>query len=90
MKDIEVTRPLRRRLSALKLACRVLLARVRHFRVRARIRAKARRGEKIRVVFLESEVAKWKTQPLFDLMKEDPHYEPVMAIFRRDRSESEP
>ena len=78
------------RLSALKIACCVLLARVRHFRVRARIRAKARRGEKIRVVFLESEVAKWKTQPLFDLMKEDPHYEPVMAIFRRDRSESDP
>lgn len=82
--------PLRRRLSAIKLDCRVLFARLWHWRVRNRIRAKARRGEKIRVVFLESEVAKWKTQSLFDLMKDDPHYEPVMAIFRRDRSTSDP
>ncbi len=76
-----------RRLSALKLALRVQLARLWHGRVRARIRAKVRRGEKIRVVFLVSEVAKWKTQSLFDLMKADPHYEPVMAIFRRDWSD---
>lgn len=77
------------RLSAFKIDVLVQLARVRHARVRARIRAKARCGEKIRVVFLESEIAKWKTQSLFDLMKEDPHYEPVMAIFRRDRSDGD-
>lgn len=61
-----------------------LLMRVYHFCVLKRVKAKVQKGEKLRVAFIESEIAKWKTQSLFDLMKSDPHYEPFMLICRRD------
>ena len=60
---------------------------INHRRVLWRIRRKIARGEKIRVAFVESEIAKWKTQSLFDLMKADEHYAPFMLICRRDGDE---
>ena len=36
--------------------------------------------EKIRVLFLVSEISKWKTQTLFDLLKINPKYEPIIAL----------
>lgn len=53
----------------------------------ARVRRKVRRGKKLRVAFVDTEVAKWKTQSLFDLMAADEHYEPFMLICRRDGDE---
>ena len=53
-----------------------------------RIRRKVKKGERVRVLFVESEMSKWKSQSLFALMKADPHYEPLMAIYRRDKSEN--
>lgn len=53
----------------------------------ARIRRKLWRGEKLRVAFIDTEIAKWKTQSLFDLMVADVHYEPFMLICRRDGDE---
>lgn len=54
------------------------------------IRRKVNRGEKIRVLFIDSEVAKWKTQSLFAMMKADRHYSPVVGISRRDADADKP
>lgn len=54
----------------------------------ARVRGKVRRGERLRVAFVDTEIAKWKTQSLFDLMVADEHYEPFMLICRRDGDEN--
>ena len=45
-----------------------------------RIRQKACEEEKIRLLFLVSEPAKWKAQSLFDILSADSRYEIVVAI----------
>ena len=77
-----------RSLRGLKLEFRVQFARVYHFRDIWRIRRKVRRGEKIRVLFLDSETAKWKVQTLFELFERDGRYEPLVGISRRDVDEN--
>lgn len=76
------------KMSEVKWPVLVVVARFHHWRVLQRIRRKIGRGEKLRVAFVESEIAKWKTQSLFDLMKADEHYEPFMLICKRDRDET--
>lgn len=49
-----------------------------------RIRNSVLRKRPIRVIFLVSDVAKWKCQSLYDLMKDDTMYEPIIGIMRRD------
>jgi hypothetical protein len=49
-----------------------------------RLRRKHKRGEKIKVLFIDTEVAKWKAQSLYLLMKERPDFEPIIGISRRD------
>jgi len=36
--------------------------------------------KKIKVLFLVNEISKWKTQSLYDLMKNSPYFEPVIAL----------
>ena len=43
-------------------------------------RGKLKRKEKIRVMFLVSELAKWKMQSLYDLMEGSEFFEPFLAI----------
>lgn len=81
------SRNLWRKMSDVKWHCIVVFTRFYHWRNRNRVRRKIARGEKLRVAFVESEIAKWKTQSLFDLMKADEHYEPFMLICRRDIDE---
>ena len=76
------------KMSEVKWTVLAVIARFHHWRVLQRIRRKIGRGEKLRVAFVESEIAKWKTQSLFDLMKADEHYEPFMLICKRDRDEA--
>lgn len=49
-----------------------------------RIRNKVRRRESIKVIFLVSEVAKWKCQSLYDLMRENENFTPIVGIMRQD------
>lgn len=63
----------------------VLYAKFAQSLVLARIRRKLRDGnEPIKVVFLVSEISKWKCQSLYDLMKAHPRFEPVIGIFMQD------
>ena len=73
-----------RGLRMLKLELRVQFARFYHHRAVQRIRRKVRRGDKIRVLFLDSETAKWKVQTLFELLDRDDRYEPIVGISKRD------
>ena len=47
--------------------------------VRRRIRQRKANG-KIKVLFMVNEPSKWKTQSLYDLMKESGRYEPVIGV----------
>lgn len=62
----------------------VFVARIAHVVILSRIRRKILCGEKIRVAFVDSEIAKWKSQSLYDLMVKDAHYEPFILAARRD------
>jgi len=41
---------------------------------------KEQKKDKYRVLFLVNEIEKWKTQSLYDLLKEDNRFEPIIAI----------
>ncbi len=41
---------------------------------------KKQKKDKYRVLFLVSEIEKWKTQSLYDLLKKDDRFEPIIAI----------
>lgn len=41
---------------------------------------KKQKKDKYRVLFLISEIEKWKAQSLYDLLKKDEHFEPIIAI----------
>ena len=73
-----------RGLRMVKLELRVQIARFYHHSAVRRIRRKVRRGDKIRVLFLDSETAKWKAQTLFELLDHDDRYEPIVGISKRD------
>ena len=45
-----------------------------------RCRDKLKNGEKLRVVFLVSDLAKWKTQSLYDMMSQSEEFCPIVAI----------
>lgn len=73
--------------NSLKQNCRVQLARLYHMRAVRRIRTKVKLGQRIKVLFIDSEISKWKAQTLFDLMKQDANYEPIIGVTIRDFSE---
>lgn len=81
---VAVTRLLR----AMKQESLVQIARFYHVRALWRIRRKVRRGAKIRVLFLDSETAKWKVQTLFERMANDERFDPTVGISRRDMDEN--
>lgn len=54
----------------------------------ARIRRKSRQGEKIRVLFLVNETAKWKAQSIFDLLSKDARYKVSIAVSIGDTDSS--
>lgn len=55
-------------------------------RLLIKLRKKAK-TEKLKVAFVCSEAPKWKCQSLYDLMIEDPHFEPFILSSKRDVSE---
>ena len=64
----------------LRLAKRVTACKMRYVAQVKRIRQKAVRGEKIRVLFIVSEIAKWKEQKLYEAMARSKEFEPVVGI----------
>jgi len=79
-----ITRPFRRMLRVVihKAVLRrdVRICRRNYRRKIAKCQEKLSHGQKIRVMFLVSELAKWKTQSLFDLMAKLDCFEPFIAI----------
>ena len=71
--------PLRRLRNGLRLARRVWRAKRNYARVLKRIRAKPT-DEKIRVLFLCGEPAKWKCQKLYEAMRDSGVFEPVVGL----------
>lgn len=67
-----------------KLDRKAFRARFYHFRSLMRIRRKIQRKEKIRVLFVDSETAKWKTQSLYEMMSRSEHFDPFVGISIRD------
>lgn len=63
----------------LNLAKRVMVCRWNRRKVLHRIRHR-KKGEKIRVLFLVSEVAKWKCQTVFEAMKRSDVFEPLIGL----------
>jgi len=61
-------------------ARRILSCKMRYAKQVCRIRRKAKNGEKIRVLFIVSEVAKWKEQKLYEAMARSAEFEPIVGI----------
>lgn len=80
-------KPFYSQLARLKLEFRVQLARLYHIRAIRRIRSKVKKGQRIKVLFIDTETAKWKAQSLYELMKQDANYEPIIGVSIRDYSE---
>ena len=80
----DVTRPPRHfvmsRVREVLLQKDVRVCRRNYARQIARCRDKIKRGEKLRVMFLVSELSKWKTQSLYDRMAQSKEFEPFVAI----------
>lgn len=55
-----------------------------HKKVLKEIKKKVIAGCKIRVLFLVSDVSKWKLQPLYDEMRESDFFEPIVGVMRQD------
>ena len=70
---------LRRIRSRLGLVKRTLRTRWRNWLAIRRIRSKSK-GEKIRVVFLNSDTSKWKCQSVYRKMEESGAFEPIIGI----------
>lgn len=51
-----------------------------------RVRGKFRRGEKLNVLFVVTEVAKWKAQSLYDAMEKSGRYRPMICVSKPDAS----
>lgn len=69
-----------------KLRIHIFLTKLKYLKDLWRIWRKVRRGEKIRVLFIVSEIAKWKCQSLYDEMKKNCHYHPVIGVTIQDRN----
>lgn len=67
----------------IEAVAKILAVRAAYAAVLCRIRAR-KPGTRIRVLFLVSEVSKWKAQSLYDLMAESDNYEPMMGITLAD------
>ena len=68
----------------------VRICRRNYVRQITRCREKLKRGEKLRVMFLVSELSKWKTQSLFDRMAQSEQFEPFVAVSCRGGWQSHP
>ena len=66
---------------------KVLVCRLRYARTRRRLKAKVARGEKVRVVFLSMDTAKWKCQSIYDEMSGSRLFDPVVALTMTDEDE---
>lgn len=60
-------------------ALKVLICKIRYSRLLNRARAKPRNG-KIRVLFIVSEIAKWKEQSVYKAMELDGEFEPIVGL----------
>ena len=63
---------------------KVFRARFYHLRSIMKIRRKIQRKEAIRVLFIDTETAKWKTQSLYEMMNSSEYFDPVVGISIRD------
>lgn len=68
---------------------RVMLLKRNYGRVLRRLR-RACGSRRIRVAFLVSEIAKWKAQPVFDLMRASDLFDPFIAVMELTRNASRP
>lgn len=80
----DILRPTYYRFVACKVMVQVQIARIYHRRVLSRVRAKFQRGEPLRVLFLETSISKWKVQSLYERMRNDPRFEPMVGVSTRD------
>lgn len=64
--------------------CKVFICRVRYRRILSRIRAKVKRGEKVRIIFLVDDPSKWKCQLLYEKMRASDLFDPIIAISYRE------
>ena len=71
--------PAKRLFYSLRLARQVFRCRREHARVLKRIRSKSK-NEKINVLFLVGEPAKWKCQKLFEAMRDSGVFEPTIGL----------
>lgn len=76
----DVSRPFRMWLKEFLISFDVVRARRNYARQIVRCRNKLRNGERLNVVFLVSELSKWKTQSLYDLMGNSSEFNVVVAI----------
>ena len=90
----DVTRPVRHlvmpAVRELLLRHDIRVCRRNYARQITRCHDKLERGERLRVVFLVSELSKWKTQSLFDMMAHSGEFEPLVAISCRGDWQSHP
>lgn len=63
---------------------RVFFARFYHMRNIKRIRNKVRAGKRVRVLFLDTDISKWKTQTVFRRMQAVSVFDPLIGISQRD------
>lgn len=56
------------------------ICRVRYVFALHRIRRKAKRGEKIKVIFLSTNISKWKCQSVYDRMSQSDAFDPIVAL----------
>ena len=62
-----------------KTAIKALVCKIRYARHIRRMRAKPK-GEKIRVLFIVSEIAKWKEQKVYEVMERSGIFEPIVGL----------
>lgn len=72
-------KPLRRWYGYLRLLFRVVRAKSNYARNIKRICQKEK-GKKLRVLFIVSEIAKWKEQRLYELMSQSEDFEPIVGL----------
>jgi len=68
-----------------QFAIRATILKINYARALRRIR-KASATRKLKVAFLVSEVAKWKAQGIFDLMRDSEQFEPFIAVMELTRN----
>ncbi len=79
LKPIGLFAPAKRLLNSLRFARQVFRCRREHARILKRIRSKPK-IEKIKVLFLVGEPAKWKCQKLFEAMRASGVFDPVVGL----------